>query len=84
MSQCPRCNSGMSRVLETRKLRPNGIHMIIRVRKCEHCGKQFRTKEITDQTLSLSRKQKQPPSDPLPPADPPPLVDPDSPPNPFF
>lgn len=43
---CPRCNSALSEVVRTKKLN----QMIRRVRRCVHCGKQFPSKEVAEET----------------------------------
>lgn len=52
-SRCPHCHCLTSRVIETRCISPNGLPLIIRVRKCRHCHKTFRTKEIVDQNIKM-------------------------------
>lgn len=65
--ECPRCGSKMSGVLQTRHLHHQGIHMIVRVRQCRRCEKQFRTKEINDEMLKLpARNEKPKPKKPNP------------------
>ena len=70
-TQCPRCESKMSSILETRKITIQGILIIRRTRKCGHCEKQFHTKEVVDKEVEVfqpgkkrSSKKIDPPKEP--------------------
>lgn len=71
--KCPRCYCKHSKVLETRNCHVQGGVIRVRVRQCRNCNKQFRSKEVTDQSLtlpsesrSLERKKEKDPEDDYP------------------
>jgi len=52
---CPSCGCKRSRVKETRQCLIHGITIRVRVRECGHCKYQYRTKEVIDDDLVISR-----------------------------
>lgn len=60
---CPNCGSRMSRVLETREVNVFGLIFKARIRSCSRCGKHYRTREVTDDTIVLPHRNKDVPGD---------------------
>ena len=54
--ECPSCGSRQGRCIETRNITFGQYHFILRKRACDRCGYQYRTKEVTEDTLVESNK----------------------------
>lgn len=51
--KCPECGSKLAKVLETREQEFRGYKFKIRVKRCDHCKFQYRTKNlITPETMA--------------------------------
>lgn len=53
--KCPGCGCARSRVVETRQPTFHGVKLIIRIRRCEHCGSRYNTKEVVDNSPTIAK-----------------------------
>lgn len=61
MFRCPKCNCGMSSVIESRPHVIKGESIQVRKRKCKYCGHNYRTREVIDNDVTIpsgSRRRK--------------------------
>lgn len=56
--RCPECGSARGRVIATREIRWKRVFFLMRIRECGHCKYQYRSKEITDDNIVQSHKNK--------------------------